>query len=382
MGKVKLVIIQKIFSDYRKGIFDRLHRKYDFLLIHGKIKNGINQIQTHYSRKVKTIKYGPKDTQVYLHIFPLIRKFRPDIVIHEFTPSILSLHTSFLLSRIMGFKFVIWGHGYNRKKKFVPRKRIKDKIRLYYLKKSDAVIVYGKKDREKLSQFIPAKKIFVAVNTLDTDKLISIRKELEKVGKRNIKRDLNINYRYNLVFIGRLLEDKHPDHLIAAVKKLHDNGIIDLALHFIGDGEFMESLNYMVQKENLSNIYFYGSIYDELLIGKYLYMADLMVMPGYVGLSVIHSFCYNLPVITYATGSRGPFHSPEIDYIINNETGYQLKSHNISHLADTIANFLNDKNKMEEMKNIIGKRVSEEWSLDKMVQGFDKCITYVNNEKV
>ena len=40
-------------------------------------------------------------------------------------------------------------------------------------------------------------------------------------------------------------------------------------------------------------------------------MADLLVIPGTVGLAIVHGFAYDLPIVTTDHG----FHSPEIEYL-------------------------------------------------------------------
>ena len=111
----RILVIQRIFSNYRKPIFDRLSSSYDFLLLHSKNQSGITQTKAPYSVSVRSVKYGNKETNVFLFVLFQIIKFNPEIIIHEFNPSILSLHTSYIYSRLLGKKIILWGHGYNRR---------------------------------------------------------------------------------------------------------------------------------------------------------------------------------------------------------------------------------------------------------------------------
>ena len=70
-----------------------------------------------------------------------------------------------LFSKIFKFKLVFWSHGYNRKKGFDPKRSVPDKLRVYCLRSSDAVILYGENDKKLLSNYIDKNKIFVAYNT-------------------------------------------------------------------------------------------------------------------------------------------------------------------------------------------------------------------------
>lgn len=117
--KIKIVIIQRVFSNYRKPIFDRLSKKYNLLLLHSEINTGISQVKTKYSKKTFSFKYGKNDTNVFLCVLPSLLSFKPDVIIHEFTPSILSLYISYFYTKIFKKKIIVWGHGYNRKKNLI-----------------------------------------------------------------------------------------------------------------------------------------------------------------------------------------------------------------------------------------------------------------------
>src|SRR6056297_3658333 len=97
MKETKILIIQRIFSNYRQPIFDRLNNNHELLLLHGKNKRGIKQINTEYSKQVKQVQYYKKETNVYLNVFFDLFKFKPQIVVHEFNPSIISLYPLLIL---------------------------------------------------------------------------------------------------------------------------------------------------------------------------------------------------------------------------------------------------------------------------------------------
>ena len=180
--KKEIMIVQRIFTDYRKALFDYLTKKEDIILIHSKNDSGIKQIQTDYSKKVFSIRYGKSETNVFMFMFMQILIYRPKIIIHEFAIGILSLFFVLLIAKLFNIKLILWSHGYNRKKGFHPENSIADKIRLFYLKKSNAVLLYGEKDRILLKKYINKEKIFVAENTFNTNELLSIYKKYEKEG--------------------------------------------------------------------------------------------------------------------------------------------------------------------------------------------------------
>ena len=72
-----------------------------------------------------------------------------------------------------------------------------------------------------------------------------------------------------------------------------------------------------------NNVVFHGAIHDDVKTGEILFACDMMVMPGYLGLSVNHAFCFDCPVMSFEQQKNGPFHSPEVEYVINNKTGFR-----------------------------------------------------------
>src|SRR4030043_1497020 len=166
-NKKKLMIVQKIFAHYRKPVFDELSKFYNLAVVHSVDDSGIKQVKADYSILVKKFKLGKDYTRVYLRMLFQLLKFKPDIIIHEFTMGIMSLFPVLLISKILKIKVILWSHGYNRKKGFNPQKSIGDKLRLFYVSMSDALLLYGDNDKVLFSKYVDKNKIFVARNTFD-----------------------------------------------------------------------------------------------------------------------------------------------------------------------------------------------------------------------
>ena len=150
--------------------------------------------------------------------------------------------------------------------------------------------------------------------------------------------------------------------------------------HFIGDGEYKNQLIQLTHEKNLkNNIRFYGKIYDDELSGKLLYCSDLMIMPGSLGLSVNHAFCFECPVVSLAQKESGPFHSPEVEYVVNNKTGFLAD--NFDELKNFVFNYLKNYEMQSSFKKEIKYCVNYTCSIDNMVDGFKNSIFYAMNQK-
>jgi len=67
-------------------------------------------------------------------------------------------------------------------------------------------------------------------------------------------------------------------------------------------------------------LFFLGSIFNDEILNKWFSVSQLFIMPGYVGLAIIHAFCYSLPILT----EKLSYHSPEIQYLKDGINGYLL----------------------------------------------------------
>jgi len=374
--KTDLMIVQKIFAHYREPVFNELKKKYTLTVVHSKDDSGIKQIETDYSVIAGKIGLGAH-TRLYLKMVPILFKYRPRVVIHEFTMGIISMINVIILSKVLKYKLVLWSHGYNRKKGFNPAKSIGDKLRLLYIKISDALLLYGESDKEMLSKYVDKNKIFTAKNTFDTGALLKIYDELAAKGKDKVKQDKKVKFKYNLIFIGRLIKSKQPELLLKIYELLKDKLNNDIGIHYIGDGESKKSLMDEVKNKNYSdNFFFQGAVYEDDKIGELLFLSDMMVLPGECGLSVVHAFSFSCPVVTYESDIYGPYHGPEIDYVINNKTGYLVKKDDPEKMAEVIYTYLKDNNLQKEFKINIIAMVKNDLSLNSMVSGISNCVEY------
>jgi len=371
-----ILVFQRIVANYRNGFFKKLNRDTGALICLGK-KGPKNTylIKSKPDFKHILIKdfypIGKKETLTLQDVFTPLFKYRPKIIIIEFTLSIITNWFFLILRPFFKYKIILWSHGYNRKKGFNPKKNFSDKLRAYWMNKADAIILYGYKGKKMIEPFtLNREKIFVAPNTLDTNKLLEIRNKLEKTGEENIKKELGLKEKYNLIFLGRLLKEKEPEKLLDILS----DKLKSIELHFVGDGPLYSKL---LRKSSGLDVRFWGSIADNIFLGKLLFSSDLLVIPGCIGLSVVHSFCFDCPVITQKKSNNGPFHGPEIEYVVDGQTGFTIEKSNNEKMINTILNYLLAPNDVKnQFKKNIREILENRCSIENMVTGFKKAINY------
>lgn len=374
----EIILIQRIFPEYRKAIFDAIYEKIDFALLHSKNKSGIRQTLAPYSVQIKKWQYGKGDTHLFLRVFGYIKQNKPKVIVHEQAVGILSLPIVMLARKILGYKFILWGHTYNRKKGFNPRQKLSDRYRLWLQRKADAIITYSIGEKEELTRNkISSNKIFPALNTLDTNKYLPIRDGFEKIGKENVKQKLGFTHQFNLIFIGRLYEDKWPQCAIEVLDILCKKNSLSVALHFVGSGAIEASLLEYSNRNGLQgNVFFHKEIFDEYKSGELLFASDMMIMPGCVGLSVNHAFCFDCPVITFQANNNIPAHGPEIEYVIHKKTGFIVKNRSVEEMAATLYTYFNDALLQNEMKIGIRNMIENTCPIEKLTSAFIDAINY------
>jgi len=374
----KVFIIQRIFSGYRKSVLNELNNYIDFILLHSENKSGIYQVSAPYSKKIRSFQYSRNKTNLFLNVFPYILKNRPEIVIHEFSIGIASLLPTYLLTKLLGIKFILWGHGYDRSKGFNPEKSFNDKLRLFLIKKADAVIFYGREAKQLFAKYVNSNKLFVASNCLNTNILSAIRDKLEKEGREKLKKRIGFRDKYNLIFIGRLLKYKNAQILIDVYEYLVSIFGNIISIHFVGDGDYLNQLKEIVRYKGIeNNIKFYGEVHDDTKNGELLYCSDLMVMPGPVGLSVNHAFNFDCPVVTYQQKGNGP----EIEYLINEKTGFIVENHSAEAMALIISRYLKSKDIQNQMKINTRNIIETTCSVKNFIKGFEDARNFVLMEK-
>ena len=108
---------------------------------------------------------------------------------------------------------------------------------------------------------------------------------------------------------------------------------------------------------------FLGPIYDDYTLAKLFTIADLFIMPGYIGLAIVHAFSFGLPVLT----TNVQIHSPEIQYLHQGYNGYMVDDGDIEALAHEMKNLLTDREKLNELSNNAVRTVNEYADVNFMV---------------
>lgn len=243
-------------------------------------------------------------------------------------PNFLSTWTAAVLARLSGKKVLFWAHGWLK-----PHTGVRRLLRNLYFGLAHAVLVYDDRARILATESgFPAKKVRPIYNSLDWDAAQRLYDELQVCSLEALR--LSLNYpddRPVAICTARLTSLCRFDLLLDAAALLAERGRA-ITVVLVGDGPERASLEAQAERLGI-DVRFLGKIYDETILSRLLYAADVTVSPGKVGLSAMHSLTYGTPVITHDDRDA---QMPEVEAVHPGETGRLFRRGDVTDLARVI----------------------------------------------
>jgi glycosyltransferase involved in cell wall biosynthesis len=294
-----------------------------------------------------------------------------DVAIMPWNLRLLSLLPALTLARRRSVATVLWGHGYS-KRETKSRRALRDSLS----RRSDAVVFYSHREAARyLGRNPRPERVFVAPNALDQapirrarDQWLATPHALEAFRTRERLAGSVV------LFVSRLERDNRVDLLLAAGAELLHRGR-ELTIVIVGDGPVREELQRFSQELGITDrVRFAGAIYDEAELAPWFITASVFCYPRNIGLSLLHSFGYGVPVVT--SDDLGA-QNPEIEALRDGHTGLLYKDGDVSSMARQVARILDDRALATYMSLECLRAAHELYSLHRMVDGFVAAIEYV-----
>lgn len=216
--------------------------------------------------------------------------------------------------------------------------------------------------------YAPEDKFEVIHNGLD------IQNFLNKIGgsTQDDSNDTNPE-EVRLLFVGRLVKEKGVDLLI---KIFSEADFKDVYLDVIGGGPLEEKLKKRVKMLNLENrIIFHGKKSPDEVIAHYgskktkIFLFPTKRYEGFP-MVLVEAMLSGLPVVAFNMGGVK-------DAVRDNETGYLIPEGENSYFKDRVLELINDADKRREFGLNAYKIASDEFSLDAMINKYQKVINEV-----
>jgi glycosyltransferase involved in cell wall biosynthesis len=347
----KLMILQTVDPDYRKRLFDILHRSLEnHFLIYAGEDYFEDSVQTD-----STIYYLKSVRNYYFFNRRLLFQYgmwndavNTDVLVIELNPRIISNWILLLFRRILGRETVLWGHVWPRKGKNSPTEKVRDFMR----RLGDKIIAYTKTQKVELQKKMLSKEILFAPNALYFEEEMKVIKDGDIC---------------NIIFVGRLTRAKKPQILVEAFSSIINKIPNETNLIILGDGPERNKLLDLVKKLKVEGrVSILGHVGDYETLSKYFSHSLVSISSGYIGLSITQSFGFGVPILI----SENENHSPEIEAAEIGVNSEFFITNNKASLADKILEFYKNKDFWINQRKIISEKCKKTYSIEVMSKVF------------
>lgn len=344
MKKNKIIIIQPDIPSYRIDFFSDLNNE----LGDNRLSVYAGFRQNNYSKEERTTFKWHKIAPVYN--FPLLNLFwqknisgmhlpNNSVVVFFGNPRYLSNIILFIRCKYHGIKIIWWTQLRSH-----TSSSFGTKIRLFFAKKANAILFYTYKEHyDFLKQNSVQSAVGYLNNGISTKEIIKYRKKYIFSERKS-----------NIIFLGRLIEKTKLGVLLHAIANLNTKNI---HLNIVGDGPMLKKYQQIALKLGIhENISWWGDVRQEKHLADVFNRSSLMIYPGAIGLALIHSFAYGVPVITHDNNLN---HGPEFTAIKHAKNSMTFKEDDIDSLTETIKLLINDEKVLARMSHecitLVGK---------------------------
>lgn len=310
-----VVVVQRVLANYREGFFDLLSEKLDYKLVcsekhSGKIMAPKNLKNKKYIYNPINIKIAPQFIFFPFLLFTLT-SMHPKHIITEGGQNTINNIFVWLYCKISNCDYTIWdlGKGHietNKNKSFV--RNLYDELYDFILKDAKQIYTYNDRGVRYFRSQGFAKNILPLKNTIDTREVLYVLSSYKDKEQQLINDKFN-KYKYYLLFVGALNENKHLEDF----EKLMDMLPEEYGLIIVGNGseQYLNKLKHLLDDKR---IYFEG--YKNMDQLQYYYnKVDCLFLPGLGGLSINQAMSFGTAVLcTKADGI-------EEELVLNDETG-------------------------------------------------------------
>ena len=320
-----VILLEPLLAHYRRDVFDKLvnNRELNISIVAGSGFNGIKSLSDPRYKTFEFLSFKLAGHEFYYlkGAVRFILSKKPDAIIctgvdfHQLHTIILF----FIQRLIKGKKFFWWSHA-----TLGNQGAFGKWVRKVIYKNSTGIMAYSENGKNTLiREGINAHSICVVNNSLNSSDYGFLTGVVNKTAYTEP---------LNLIFCGRITKSKKLDLLIKALSKINQQKLTEFYCEIVGAGD-AESLVADVKQNRLENkIIFTGELYDSEL-SQHLLRSDLMVYPGGIGLSIVQSLSYGIPVITT---DKEELHGPEIELLDPGKNGDLYKDGSVEDLAEKI----------------------------------------------
>lgn len=293
-----------------------------------------------------------------------LRDLNPDAVILQGNQRDISQIRAVSWCQRRGIPVGIWSMFYR-----IGRRKLWTEAVFRWLgRKADVLLSYGERGyREQVARGTPAEKIVVLYNSIDEQKIIETRDQVEPADVEAFRCEQGLEGRKVILHLVRLTQIKRPDLMLHGFKKLLQRRK-DAVLVFIGGGPLEDDIKAMAKDLGvMEHCRFMGPIYDEEILAMWYSIADVFAIATCIGLSIHHAMCYGVPVVT---DDNEITQTAEFEVLVDGENGLTYRSGDMDDFAEKMDRVISDVELRERLSQEAKRRIEEDYSLSRMVSRF------------
>ncbi|HEY3368835.1 MAG TPA: glycosyltransferase family 4 protein [Symbiobacteriaceae bacterium] len=367
MPRARVAVVYKSLPQYRRRFFELLRERLardniEFELIYGQAgardasKKDLVDLPWATRIQNRIVRVGARD----IYWQPCLRQVQgADLVILEQASKLL-VNYVLLAQQLLGLrKVAFWGHGKNFQSGTASP--LGEWIKRWVSRTPRWWFVYNELSAGVVRSLgYPPGRITPVQNAIDTRELVTVAGNLKAEDLEALRTQLAIRGHNVAVYCGGMYREKCLDFLLEAsimVRAL----VPDFELVLIGAGPEQSKVEEAMRTYNW--IHYVGPKFDTTRV-PYFGLAKLCLMPGLVGLGILDSFALGTPLVT----TDVDFHSPEIDYLIQDQNGV-MTPHDPEVYAEEVAALLRDESRRARL--VAGcRQASQKYTVEEMVERF------------
>lgn len=286
-----------------------------------------------------------------------------DLVILTQENRILSNFYHLFRRCVGGPRVAFWGHGANLQSD--RPNGASEKFKKWTSKSADWWFAYTERSAELIMRIgFPVDRTTVVNNATDTLEMVREKRSVSSAESLALARQLGFYAGRVAVFVGSLYKDKQVDFLLDSCDRIRER-LPDFHLMVIGAGDQSDMVRNWCASRTWAR--FLGPRFGREK-ALYLSIASILLNPGAVGLGVLDSFAYEIPLVT----TRAAKHGPEIFYIVDGVNGVVVDG-DLDGYVGAVISLLRNGDALARMKSEC-RLSAQEYTLEKMVGRFTSGI--------
>ena len=343
---MNVAIISNTIPTYREGFYDRLfmHEDLSVTVYCQDHIPGMNLKPIHekYGDRIKIIKFiSTRKEKIVWQFLPWREIFKDyDVVFVMGNPRVLSDVLISIALHLSGKGIVLWTMAHSFR-----ANALTERIRLLWSRLFKNIFVYTDAEVNFLRNMGFKNNFILGMNNgLDQKVIDTAILKCTDVRLQEWRRSNALENSVLLLSCARLDTKNKFEQVIRALPMMLVK-VPNLIWCLIGDGDEKSKLQAMVKTAGLEDhVRFVGTVYQENELAPWFLSSEVLIHPAAIGLTLLHSFGYGLPVVTHGDAE---LHNPEYAAFVPEYTGRNFRIGDVQSLADTVVGLLHSVYKID-----------------------------------